>query len=549
MDENTQNQNVNENQNGAPAAPPPPPPAPKPHQSFVYSPPPTPHGSGWVSPSLLQRRAEKSAVLEQANSKKSLFMAVLSLVWGVFFADILLRGGLGFSVPLVAAPFFAIAIWFMKSKTARLNKRALWLLLPIGMLVCGFALQDSAYTRFINMVLLCLLVPVFMLKLTTPGKLLSRYVPFQAASAAVARPLGHLASLFVIFRSQKGQNKKNTSLSMVLLGLLLALPLCVVFILLFIQADSEFRYIINDFWSNLDLDIGSLLFDLFFGMLAALLLAAWLITQKSCGLPVEKPFNPASLNSLLASTVLTVLNLVMLGFVAVQFSYLFSGGALPSGMSYAEYARSGFFELVTVLFLSVVIVLLSALLVKKTEKGHLPLPLRILLSLFILCNFVVAGSALYRMFMYIDAYDLSTARLLATWLIALFALGLLGVALRLWIKKFRLLAYLVAVVLLLAGVINAVNMNSVVANYNVDRYLQSLGTENVRTIDVAYLGELGPAAAPATLRLNKEGKVIVRIAARAALNKQKAALDEKTWKNYCLTDILSQNALWYGEWS
>jgi len=37
-------------------------------------------------------------------------------------------------------------------------------------------------------------------------------------------------------------------------------------------------------------------------------------------------------------------------FIAIQFRYLFSSGALPYGLNYAEYARRGFFELV---FLSV----------------------------------------------------------------------------------------------------------------------------------------------------------------------------------------------------
>ena len=59
---------------------------------------------------------------------------------------------------------------------------------------------------------------------------------------------------------------------------------------------------------------------------------------------------------------LVVVDLLFLAFVLVQFRYLFGGAELVrglTGMSYADYARRGFFELVAVAALSLPLLLLA----------------------------------------------------------------------------------------------------------------------------------------------------------------------------------------------
>ena len=55
-------------------------------------------------------------------------------------------------------------------------------------------------------------------------------------------------------------------------------------------------------------------------------------------------------------TILVLVNAVFTGFVALQAAYLFGGldTMQAIGLSYAEYARRGFFELVAVAALAVV---------------------------------------------------------------------------------------------------------------------------------------------------------------------------------------------------
>ena len=46
-------------------------------------------------------------------------------------------------------------------------------------------------------------------------------------------------------------------------------------------------------------------------------------------------------------------------FIVIQFKYLFSGGVLPNGLNYSEYARRGFFELVVLSVLNIALISVS----------------------------------------------------------------------------------------------------------------------------------------------------------------------------------------------
>ena len=77
-------------------------------------------------------------------------------------------------------------------------------------------------------------------------------------------------------------------------------------------------------------------------------------------------------------TVLVVVDLLFLAFVAVQFRYLFGGAELvrgADGLSYAEYARRGFFELVAVAALSLPLLLRGRLVAGPAgPAARAPLP-------------------------------------------------------------------------------------------------------------------------------------------------------------------------------
>jgi hypothetical protein len=126
------------------------------------------------------------------------------------------------------------------------------------------------------------------------------------------------------------------------------------------------------------------------------------------------------------SVALGSLVLLFASFVSVQLRYFFGGDALvqaTAGMSYADYARRGFFELVVVSAL-VLPVLLSANALLRRDKPSAEAVYRALAGSLVVLLGVIMYSAFARMRLYQAAYGMSTDRLYATvfmgWLAVVF---------------------------------------------------------------------------------------------------------------------------------
>jgi hypothetical protein len=110
---------------------------------------------------------------------------------------------------------------------------------------------------------------------------------------------------------------------------------------------------------------------------------------------------------------LSLLNVLFIIFLAVQVRYLFGGAGLvevTEGLSYAEYARRGFFELVAATAFVVPVLLIADWAASK-EAVTSRRVLRATSTLLVLLLTGVLASAAYRMKLYQDAYGLTEDRL------------------------------------------------------------------------------------------------------------------------------------------
>ena len=116
-----------------------------------------------------------------------------------------------------------------------------------------------------------------------------------------------------------------------------------------------------------------------------------------------------------------------IAFMLVQLRYLFGGAAhvaTTAGVSYAEYARSGFFELVWVTVLVLPLLLVADAVLRPGSRAA-QLTFRVLAAALLLLLGVVMLSAMQRMWLYQRAYGLTDTRLYASaamaWLALVFA--------------------------------------------------------------------------------------------------------------------------------
>lgn len=204
---------------------------------------------------------------------------------------------------------------------------------------------------------------------------------------------------------------------------------------------------------------------------------------------------------------LALLDLLFLTFVVVQMGVLFGGHdhvLETTGLTYAEYARQGFWQLIVAAALTLGVIA-AALGFADTRSSRERAALRGLVGALCLLTIVIVVSALHRLHLYEAAFGLTRTRLaaesLAWGLGGFFALLLLAGAVG------RIRTHLARIAVAGAGVgllaFSLSNPDGRIAERNVDRWR---ATGN---LDVAYLQGLSADAVPALAELPAPVRQIV----------------------------------------
>jgi Domain of unknown function (DUF4153) len=186
------------------------------------------------------------------------------------------------------------------------------------------------------------------------------------------------------------------------------------------------------------------------------------------------------------------------GFVAVQATVLFGGARHvldTAGLTSAEYARQGFWQLLAVTVLTLLVIGVVVGFARRDAVADRTW-LRVLLGALSVLSLVIVASALSRMWAYTDAYGLTQLRLLVAlcegWFGLVFLMLLVaGVRLRApWLPQ----VVVATAAATLVGLV-AVNPDLLIAQQNLAR------TEAVVPLDLGYLAELSVDAVPALEQL------------------------------------------------
>ncbi|GAA1509956.1 hypothetical protein GCM10009677_48550 [Sphaerisporangium rubeum] len=294
----------------------------------------------------------------------------------------------------------------------------------------------------------------------------------------------------------------------VLAGTAITVVLLSVFGLLFGSADAVFHSYVSGLlqapeWVD---RLPSRVFLLL--VFAVLTCAGVLVTLRPAAEP-QAPDLRVRLDRAVWMMPLTALNLLFAAFVAVQITVLFGGSRRvlsTAGLTYAEYARSGFFELVTVSVFVLGIVAASTMLLRPTRPGD-RWPLTVLLGLLCALTLVVLASALHRLDLYTDAYGLSRLRAAVAaaiwWLAAVFVVVIAAGVARLTDAR---VTWLPRMLVLLTGV---TVFTFAVWNPEARVAETQMAVRGVSLLDQDYLGDLGPEAVPVLDRLPEPARSCV----------------------------------------
>ncbi|WP_233476007.1 DUF4153 domain-containing protein [Paenibacillus sonchi] len=199
------------------------------------------------------------------------------------------------------------------------------------------------------------------------------------------------------------------------------------------------------------------------------------------------------------TTILTVINTVYVLFVSLQFSYLFGAwdGILPEGSTYADYARSGFLELILVTSINFVLLLLS-LHSTGPAAARLRTIVNFLLYILVLCSVVMLYSAYSRLALYEEAYGYTYIRFLVHAFMIFLGLLLVLAAVRISRVHFPLAPCCLALGLFSYVLINYIGMDHIIAKQNIQRY------ETSGILDTSYLSRLSPDVTPLLIDFSRQ---------------------------------------------
>ncbi len=275
-------------------------------------------------------------------------------------------------------------------------------------------------------------------------------------------------------------------------GLIIAAPIAAVIGILLASADPVFAS-----FFTLNLDIGQLVLDTGYVLFGAVMAAGML--RLAAAEPVERVDGPVwRLGSTEGLVVLAVLDAVFVAFALAQVVAAMgaAGGALRSaGVTYSDYARSGFFQLLWVSGITLVtLVVFSRITGFSSTRGKRAF--LVLSEAAIALTLLIVVVASERLSLYEQAYGFTMLRLYshisACWIAVVFLLLAADLAgLRPRRRWFAGTTATTALALLLA--LNFANPEAIVVALNTSQ------AQSAHKIDASYLSELSSDATPALL--------------------------------------------------
>ncbi len=431
------------------------------------------------------------------RTKLGLEIAAAGVAGGIV-GDALLRAmPWGLNVALGSTALIGAGIWLVRRHQVKYGPDAPWLAITALLLGLAFLRRDAATLAAFDAI--ALVGALALAAASLQGELVATWYPLDFIRGVVTASAASIVGGFQLLLGdiqwhELPQDDRLRNVRRALLGVAIAAPLLLVFAALFASADPVFSTVLTNLFA---FDVETVIQHTFFFCFWGFLVAGY-FRWSFLGRPIQllAPANRPVSSIVPVATALGLLNLLFLLFVVVQLRYFFGGAALveaTSGLTYAEYARRGFFELLTASGLVLPMLLGAEGLVRNGTAPQLRV-FRQLSGLLLVLLAVIMASALQRMRLYVAAFGLSTDRLYAT----AFMILLLGVlawfawtVLRGQRQKF-VFGSLMQGLAVLAG-LHVLNPDAFIINTNLNRPAAE------RPFDAKYALTLGGDAVPSLL--------------------------------------------------
>lgn len=442
------------------------------------------------------------------KNKKIYLITLLIAIWNLilFFGH-----SLGISVILFNIPAIALIIYVLYKDKKINNKYGLLFAIPIIVLSTSYFLYTSEVTLFFNFLAIIafyILLIVFTIQQTYIfGRL------FDRAMNIIFSPLGEIGKVYNDIFTKKTKKEKKTiskETKNIIISILLIIPVVLIIILLLSSADvifhnmfkgvfdlfAKLKYIkINELVSKVIFRGVYLL--IFFTYFSAFIYYLSNIINKN-NYPEEKKKN----SELTIKPLLITLNIIYIIFDFIQIRSLMFH-KISMDITYAEYARQGFFQLMFVSLINFVIILLHKKFNKKDLKFN-----KIMSIIMIILTAIIVVSSFMRMNMYEQAYGYTVLRLLVYVILITELIIMIPTIIYIIKDEFNITKYYLIILTIIYTIIGVLPLNYIIATRNINKYYKD------NKIDLDYLTNYNYDNLPSLINLynkteNQDIKVVL----------------------------------------
>lgn len=424
------------------------------------------------------------------------FYGVISIVFGIVYTFCRYNNPSGITYPLFVGAAYGAAILVLRHSHKAL-KRGSRFVMGISLLLAVSTCRTGSWViHWLNSWAIVFLSAVFVIHQTYEdrkwniGKYFVSILCYLFTSlCCIGYPFVHMTNFL---KNAKNKNLKN--ISMIGLGALFGIPAIFMLAGILASADIVFDRLFDQFLTSflrpwtlikvVSMAVGGAV------GIYGLICGAVVHNMKEQGADRRK-YNPVT-----AISFMGMIAVLYLMFSLVQIFYLFlAKGSLPEGVTYAKYAHQGFFQLVSVAFLNLVMVLCC---LKYFKKSRI---LNVILTIVCLCTYIMILSAAYRMILYVGEYRLTFLRVFVLWFLALLSVLMVGVVIIIYKNEFPLFRYCLAAVSVFYLGFAWARPDYGIAKYNVAHM-----TDENRWETMHYLcNKLSSDAAPVIVELSGQG--------------------------------------------
>lgn len=421
------------------------------------------------------------------------FYGGLSFLYGVIFTFCLYRNFTGITFPVYVAATIFFAVLFIRKTGVPIKRKTCMYFINMQLLGISTFLTANGFFHFFNWAGIILLFMAAMIHQFYEEEnwgfqthLKNLFVLMIISIASIGTAFSH--SHRYLKTESSGKRKKILA---VVLGLGLAFLTLLIVLPLLIYSDKVFEKYFMAFFKYISLaNIAGIVFTFLY---SAICLYAFFVAVLKNNLAGPKTANSKKADAIIGISFTAVLAIIYIIYSAIQILFLFLRweSGLPQDVTYSQYARAGFWQLLVVSLINFILVLICIQVFRENKV------LKVLLLIISLCTCIMTASAVYRMLLYVNAYHLTFLRVLVLWFLAVLTLIMGGVIINICKVNFHLFQYIMLVVACGYLLFSFARVDWIIANYNIEHI------EIMSERDVYYLVDhLSLDAAPAILKLD-----------------------------------------------